>query len=71
MPHSKELWAEIDDWCEANGIEDSFDHAAGNCGMMPDGQCGHAGSEYCEFECPFMAEQYEKLAKKRSGRAQL
>jgi hypothetical protein len=24
-----------------------------NCHMHSDGQCGAAGSEYCEFECPF------------------
>lgn len=23
------------------------------CGMMPDGLCGQAGSEYCDFECPY------------------
>lgn len=29
--------------------EDFFD-----CHMGPDGQCGAAGSEFCEFECPTM-----------------
>lgn len=24
-----------------------------NCSMGPDGQCGQAGSEYCDLECPF------------------
>jgi len=23
------------------------------CGMMHDGFCGNAGTEYCEFECPY------------------
>jgi len=29
---------------------DGFD-----CHMGPDGQCGAAGSEMCDFECPIMA----------------
>ena len=24
------------------------------CGMSRDGQCGQAGSEFCDFECPIM-----------------
>lgn len=24
-----------------------------NCSMGPDGQCGQAGSEYCDLECPY------------------
>lgn len=24
-----------------------------DCSIGPDGFCGQAGSEYCEFECPF------------------
>ena len=23
------------------------------CGMDRDGQCSQAGTEYCDFECPF------------------
>lgn len=33
------------DWDEEDG--DDFD-----CHLMPDGQCGAAGSEMCDFECP-------------------
>lgn len=25
------------------------------CSMGNDGQCGQAGSEFCDFECPIMA----------------
>ena len=37
---------------------DIFEHddeawAEASCSLMPDGSCGQAGSEYCEFECPF------------------
>lgn len=24
------------------------------CSLGPDGQCGQAGSEFCDFECPHM-----------------
>lgn len=27
------------------------------CSLHSDGQCGAAGSEYCEFECPFRNEK--------------
>lgn len=27
------------------------------CSMHSDGQCGQAGSEYCDFECPFRDEK--------------
>lgn len=28
--------------------EDDFE----DCGLMPDGQCGLAGTEHCDFSCP-------------------
>lgn len=38
--------------------EDEFDDEADefefDCGMDRHGQCGYAGSEDCEFECPVM-----------------
>jgi len=34
------------DWDEEDG-DDDFD-----CHLRPDGQCGAAGSEMCDFECP-------------------
>ena len=37
-------WGSDDDWDEA---------MMGECRMLPDGQCLLAGSEWCEFECPF------------------
>lgn len=60
MKHSDTIWREIQEHCEANGIDDAFQEAVGHCAMGTDGQCGHAGSEYCEFECPFRAEQIEQ-----------
>lgn len=36
-------------------LEDEFEDAMMNCGMMRDGTCSMAGSEECEFECPFNA----------------
>lgn len=32
--------------------EDDFD-PADDCMLGDDGQCGAAGSEWCEFECPY------------------
>ena len=38
---------------DAHEGEDDFDELL--CSMGRDGQCGQAGSEYCDFECPIMA----------------
>lgn len=37
-------WGSDDDWEEQMIME---------CQMLPDGQCLLAGSEHCEFDCPF------------------
>lgn len=33
--------------------DDEMWEAEMNCSMDRHGQCGQAGSEYCDFECPF------------------
>ena len=56
MPDFAKL-KEIEDWLLINTDEDvevdAVEYAWGNCGRDQYGNCGHAGSEYCEFECPF------------------
>jgi hypothetical protein len=42
--------------CDCSSCEN--DRAEQECGELPEdlgGGCSHAGSEYCEFECPFRA----------------
>ena len=34
--------------------DEDFDWVEAMCSMGPDGQCGQAGSEHCDFECPNM-----------------
>jgi hypothetical protein len=46
------------DWLEINSDADATEHDAidsliDDCGKMPDGSCSMAGSEDCDFECPF------------------
>ena len=36
-----------------DGFEDDDDFTDMMCGLHGDGQCGNAGSEYCDFECPY------------------
>lgn len=36
--------------------EDEFELAMQECGQSPNGGCQLAGTEYCEFECPFRDE---------------
>lgn len=43
-------FADPDEW---GSEDDSDEEMAGECRKMPDGQCLLAGSEWCEFDCPF------------------
>lgn len=44
MTDDYEEYFEEDEWDEG----EFFD-----CGLMPDGGCSKAGSEECDWECPF------------------
>lgn len=33
--------------------DDALDELMGECGKGPSGYCSKAGTEECEFECPF------------------
>jgi hypothetical protein len=33
--------------------DDALDDLTENCGRMSDGGCSLAGTEYCDWECPF------------------
>lgn len=50
---------ERQEWADANMDEDAandfdpLEDAMDECGMTFDGNCLLAGTEYCEFECPF------------------
>jgi hypothetical protein len=39
--------------CDEDEERTEFGIAVGLCGKTPDGYCTGAGSEYCEFDCPF------------------
>jgi hypothetical protein len=56
MPDMAKL-KEIEDWLLINTDEDSdvdaVAYAAGMCGKTQDGCCTFAGTEHCEFDCPF------------------
>lgn len=39
----------LDDDDDLDDEEDAFF----DCGLMDDGQCTSAGSEWCDFECPY------------------
>jgi len=45
---------EEEEWNEANGWEtDPYEELLSECGMTRDGGCMYAGSEYCDWDCPF------------------
>lgn len=53
---------ERQEWADANMDEESADafdpveDAMGECGLTDDGFCMLAGTEYCDFDCPFRDE---------------
>jgi hypothetical protein len=40
-------------WDEAMANDDPLQDAMDNCGMTDEGYCMLAGTEHCDFECPF------------------
>ena len=40
-----------DDWFDDDGPDEDEDDTF-DCGLMGDGQCSMAGSEWCDWECP-------------------
>jgi hypothetical protein len=45
-------YPEHDDYEEDRSPENDFEMALSECGIGPDGYCGYAGSEYCDWDCP-------------------
>lgn len=45
-----------EDFADEDGERDPFEEALGECGQTSDGDCLLAGTEYCDFECPFRDE---------------
>lgn len=74
-PSSKGGWPMTDQTSERAGDSD-FDPTEGDeeaedfeCSMGPDGQCGAAGTEWCDFACPVMADLWEEEFEKRKRAA--
>ena len=48
-----------DDYWDGDYEEDEFERALGDCHLFQDGGvwwCGAAGSEHCDWDCPFVKE---------------
>lgn len=50
-----ELHVEPDDY-DNDPDEDEHEEALLNCGLDEEGFCSLAGTEHCDFECPFRGE---------------
>jgi hypothetical protein len=49
---------ETKEWMQINGSpdaddDDACDHLMEDCGKDASGRCSLAGTEYCDWECPF------------------
>ncbi len=42
-----------EDWGNDYDEPDPMEEAEADCGLRHDGQCGLAGTEHCDFICPF------------------
>lgn len=60
---------EYDD-CPWDGDDDEDEWGLINCAMGPDGQCGHAGTEWCDWECPIGIAATKAATKLRAMTAQ-
>jgi hypothetical protein len=57
----REEWQWMQDNYEEDITErDALDHLLQECGQTDDGDCLHAGSEYCDFDCPFRDEPVDE-----------
>ena len=56
-----------DDDCTDEDERDEFEEAMDECGQMHDGGCMLAGTEHCDFECPFSRQMYANMNRKRDG----
>ena len=61
---SQQLIEETKDWMEMNGYDDptwddAYEDAMSNCGMLMDGTCMLAGTEFCDWECAISAMEEE------------
>jgi len=53
-PHLKQRVREEQEWIDTNGWDsDPYEELLSQCGMTGDGGCLYAGSEYCDWNCPF------------------
>ena len=52
MKQHLDLNCDTDDG-EGHTDDDAIDHLMDECGKDRDGYCSQAGTEYCDFECPF------------------
>ncbi len=57
-PFVRHRLKEQQDHMQCNGspdatLEDAYEALMQECGMRADGYCGKAGSEECDWECPF------------------
>jgi hypothetical protein len=52
------MFIDYPDWDDSEGKSDTFDEEEldGECGMSLDGGCELAGTEHCDFECPYRDE---------------
>ena len=63
-------WQDDDelDWTDDSEEPDEFEQAMDECGQMHGGGCMLAGTEYCDWDCPFSAAMYREMEKKRDSK---
>lgn len=59
-----EDWDDVD-WNDDDDDTDEIEDAMDECGQMQGGGCMLAGTEHCDFECPFSKQMYMNASRKR------
>ena len=54
--------------CDIDDEEDEFERAMDECGQMHGGGCMLAGTEFCDWECPFSKQMYINASRKRDDK---
>ncbi len=68
--YDDDRYDDYDDFDDGDDFDDEMAEAEMNCSMMADGQCGQAGSEYCDWVCPIRREHDRETQQERSEKSE-
>lgn len=61
-------WDDDSDDCDIDDEEDEFENAISECGQIRGGGCMLAGTEFCDWDCPFSRQMYINASRNRDAK---